>query len=65
MPKKTIIANITLHVPSGHYSADEAPIAQAVPPGTEVTLDAEEADRIVKRWGGEILAVIPDEASAP
>ena len=32
-----------------------------MPPGAEVELDAEEADRILARWGGEVLEVLPDD----
>lgn len=60
MPKKIIITTVTLAV-----SAEGTPpgenVAVYLPPGAEATLDADEADRILARWGGEIIAVIPDE----
>jgi hypothetical protein len=29
-----------------------------VPPGAWVTLDANEADPVIKRWGGEVLETL-------
>ena len=66
---KTIITNVTVHVPTedhvpfklegngvvqaGHYSTFE------VPPGTPVTLEAREADKMLARFGGREVG--PDE----
>lgn len=64
MPKKKITADVTLGVDSGYRDAAGAPITTMVPPGTEVVLEASEADRIIARWGGEVLEEIPDETVA-
>jgi hypothetical protein len=62
-PTKTIVTNVTVHTPTedhvpykmeangvvqaGHYSTYEHP------PGSPVTLDAKEADRLIARFGGQ------------
>lgn len=61
MPKKRITANVTIAVPDEEHG----PAVQFyAPPGTEVILEADEADRIIARWGGEVLEMIPDESGA-
>jgi hypothetical protein len=73
MPTKTIVATVTLHVPgpafkpfvftdggsikSGKYDVSE------VAPGTPVKLDADEADRLIKRGIAEDY--VPPAAVAP
>lgn len=74
MPRKTIIAKVTLGVEAPEKTVAEARDVNGnviqprslglehVLPGTPVTLDAAEADRIIARFGGEVLEEIPDEA---
>ena len=74
MPTKIIKTNATLHLPgpgheafkidpsgaimSGKYSVEK------IAPGTEVELDADEADAILKRHGGEEVKAKPTNAPA-
>lgn len=62
MPKKRITTNVTVAVSDDEQGGFIAPVAFYAPPGTEIVLEASEADRIMDRWGGEVLEVIPDEA---
>lgn len=64
MPKKRITTNVTVAVTDGEHAGYGAPVAFYAPPGTEIILEADEADRIMARWGGEVLEVIPDEPGA-
>ncbi|MGU3662004.1 hypothetical protein [Methylobacterium fujisawaense] len=64
MPKKRITTNVTVGVSDGEHAGYGAPVAFHAPPGTEIILEADEADRIMARWGGEVLEVIPDEPGA-
>lgn len=76
MPKKTIVTKIALGVEDpDHYVAEVRDAAGTVlvpasrgiahkKAGEEVTLDADEADRIIARFGGEVLEEIPDEEPA-
>ena len=73
MPKKTIITKITLGVrdperdtvevrdPNGLVLVPASAGIAHKAPGEPVTLEAAEADAIVKRFGGEVLEEIPDE----
>ncbi|SEH31588.1 hypothetical protein SAMN02799636_01101 [Methylobacterium sp. 275MFSha3.1] len=61
MPKKRITAGVTVAVPDEEHGPA---VAFHAPPGTEIILEADEADRIIARWGGEVLEVIPDEPGA-
>lgn len=75
MAKKTIITNVTLHLPAADFRAfkydGNGLITQgryavdAVPPGTPVTLEADEARAILARFGGEILESAEDAAIGP
>lgn len=62
MPKKRITTNVTVAVTDGEHAGYGMPAAFYAPPGTEIVLEASEADRIMARWGGEVLEEIPDEA---
>lgn len=64
MPKKRITTNVTVAVSDDEQGGYGAPVAFYAPPGTEIILEADEADRIMARWGGEVLEVIPDEPGA-
>lgn len=64
MPKKRITTNVTVAVSAEGEAGYGAPVAFYAPPGTEIVLEASEADRIMARWGGEVLEVIPDEEPA-
>lgn len=76
MPKKTIVTKIALGVEDPDHDVAEVrdaagtvlvPAARGIAhrkAGEEVTLDADEADRIIARFGGEVLEEIPDEVSA-
>jgi len=64
MPKKRITANVTVAVTDGEHAGYGAPVAFYAPPGTEIVLEASEADRIIDRFGGEVLELIPDEVPA-
>lgn len=76
MPKKMIIAKVAIGIhdpdrdtPAAHDAAGNVlqPYSRGLghaSPGTPVTLDADEADRIIARFGGEVLEEIPDEESA-
>ena len=66
MPTKTIVSTVTLHVPgpkfvpfkfsdSGFATEGKYDIVEAAP-GTPVTLDAEEADALIKRGVAEEYA---------
>ncbi len=61
MPKKRITAGVTVAVPDEEHGPA---VAFYAPPGTEIVLEADEADRIIARFGGEVLEVIPDEVPA-
>lgn len=74
-PQKTIITSVTLgvHDPAGDMpevrDASGNVLSPAIrglghaAPGTPVTLDADEADRILARWGGEVVDEDSDEVS--
>lgn len=76
MPKKTIVTKIALGVEDPDHDVAEVrdpnglvlvPASRGIAhkkAGEPVTLDADEADRIVARFGGEVLEEIPDEAPA-
>lgn len=64
MPKKRITTNVTVAVSNGEHAGYGMPVAFYAPPGTEIELEADEADRIIARWGGEVLEVLPDEPGA-
>ncbi len=65
MPTITFKTNVTIHVPGkGHQPFDINSVgavnsgiyvADKIPPGTEVTLDEDEARAIIARHGGEII----------
>lgn len=61
--RKRIIAYVTIGVDSGQRTEDGTRVTLMMPPGAEVELDADEADRIIERWGGEVLEVLPDDPS--
>jgi hypothetical protein len=75
MPKKTIVTKIALGVEDPDQDVAEVrdangailvPAARGIAhkkAGEPVTLDADEADRIIARFGGEVLEEIPDEAA--
>lgn len=62
--RKKIIAAITVAV-AGEIGPDGAPVPVYIPPGGEVVLDGDEADAIIARHGGEVLAVLPDDPAHP
>lgn len=76
MPKKTIVTKIALGVEDPDHDVAEVrdangtilvPAARGIAhrkAGEPVTLDADEADRIIARFGGEVLEEIPDEEAA-
>lgn len=57
---KTVITTVTLGVPG-----DEPGAVRYVPPGVPVTLDADEADQILARFGGAEVEVEADDAPTP
>jgi hypothetical protein len=71
---KTIKTNVTLHVPDkGHepfkYDINGAVVSgkyvvKRIPPGTPVTLDADEADAILETHGGEVVTAKGAESAA-
>ncbi len=73
MPKKTIVTKIALGVEDPDHDVAEVrdangailvPAARGIAhkkAGEPVTLDADEADRIIARFGGEVLEETPDE----
>lgn len=61
MPKKRCTVGVTVAVPDEEYGPS---VAFYAPPGTEIILESDEADRIIARWGGKVLEVIPDEPGA-
>lgn len=61
--RKTIVTTITIGV-AGAPAEDGSLSTLYAPPGSEVTLAADEADRILARFGGEVLAELPDEQPA-
>ena len=74
MAQKTITCDRTLHIPGSKFVPFEYDIngahakgkydVQEVLPGMEVTLDADEADDYIAKFGGKVIAVIPDEEPA-
>ena len=76
MPKKTITTKVAIGVHDPERDTPEVKDATGnvlqpysrglghASPGTPVTLDADEADRIIARWGGEVLEEIPDDVTA-
>jgi hypothetical protein len=56
MATKTIKTKVTVGVPG-----DEPGTVLFIPAGEPVSLDADEADRILARWGGEVLSEETDE----
>lgn len=76
MPKKTIVTKIALGIEDPDHDVAEVrdaagtvlvPASRGImhkKAGEAVTLDAGEADRIIARFGGEVLEQIPDEAPA-
>lgn len=63
MPQKTIITTVAVGVPDP-ASPKFTPTVMLIAPGTPVTLDADEADRILARWGGEVVATVADDPAA-
>lgn len=73
MPQKTIKTKVTLGIadprqdsplvrdPTGAVLHPGSKGLGHAAPGTPVTLDADEADWIIARFGGEVLEEIPDE----
>lgn len=57
---KTVTTTVTLGVPG-----DEPGAIRYVPPGVPVTLDADEADQILARFGGAEVEDEADDAPAP
>ena len=76
MPKKTIVTKIALGVEDPDHDVAEVrdangallvPAARGIAhkkAGEPVTLGADEADRIIARFGGEVLTEIADEEPA-
>ncbi len=77
MPKKTITTTVTLGIADPAQDTPEVrdPLGAVLhpgskglghaAPGTPVTLDADEADAIIARFGGVVVAEIDDEPEAP
>ncbi len=64
--RKTIVTKVTVHAPKGRWvphlyddmgnmRKPGAMNVEAIPPGDPVALDADEADAILARFGGEIV----------